>query len=110
MPHKGDDPDYDHWAELDVPARERGWATGSTFALPEATALTSSLRPGAGTVWNTARSSQRSSLAPVRDGPRAGAESICPLHERACFGERLGHGEWVVFWLVVCFGGCHGRV
>jgi hypothetical protein len=26
------------------------------------------------------------------------------------FGDRLGHDESVVFWLVVCFGGCHGRV
>ena len=40
-----------NWTSL---PRGRGWAMGSTFALPEATALTSRLRPGAGIVSNTA--------------------------------------------------------
>lgn len=39
---------------------------GSTFALPEATALTSSLRRGAGTVLNTALGSHRPLLTLAR--------------------------------------------
>jgi DivIVA domain-containing protein len=59
-PHKGDDPDYDHWAELNTPARGRGWVMESTFALLEVIVLPSSLRRGAWTVLIMAPGSERS--------------------------------------------------